>query len=323
MGRPGTPDTSGVDTQAVVIDGFDGVASLRVTAVPVRDPGPTEVRVRVTAAGVGPWDVLTTDGAFAELLGESGHATFPMVLGWDFAGVVEAAGDRSRLEQGQRVAGMTRQPVDGIGCQAGLVTLDDERCVPLPEGVADTDAASLPCCGLTAWQAVAAARLDPGMSLLVVGATGQLGGFATQLAADRGVRVIASVSAPEAAAARALGAAATVDRAEDLVEQVHALVPGGVDAAFDPVGVDTAAAIRDGGRLVRSVTWGPAVAERDIATETLFVDDDRDALGRLVAMLADGTLHARVGEVFALGDARRAYGSLGHGTGKVVLDPSR
>ena len=76
----------------MVIDGYDGLAGLRVDEVEVAEPGPAEVRVAVAAAGIGPWDVFTADGAFAELLDDAELvATFPMVLGWDLAGVIEEA----------------------------------------------------------------------------------------------------------------------------------------------------------------------------------------------------------------------------------------
>ena len=283
-----------------MIDGYDGVPSLRVGSVDVPAPGGGQIRVRVSAAGVGPWDVLTTEGAFAEVLGGSGHAAFPLVLGWDFAGVVVDAGPGSDLRPGERVFGMTRQPIDGIGCHAELVTVMADRCVRVPDRVSDEQAASLPCCGLTAWQALDRSGARDGDTLLVIGAVGQLGGLVTQLAAGRGVRVIASVSSAQAATARRLGAAETVDRDGDLADQVRALIADGVDAAFDPVGVPVGPAIRDGGRFVRAVTWSPEVTERGITTHTLFVEDDRESLRGLGAMLERGALTARVGDSFPL-----------------------
>jgi NADPH:quinone reductase-like Zn-dependent oxidoreductase len=107
-----------MDARAVIIDGYDGPRSLRVGSVDVPAPSGGQIRVRVTAAGVGPWDVLTTEGAFAEVLGDAGHAAFPMVLGWDFAAVVVDAGPDADLRPGERVFGMTRQPIDGVGCHA-------------------------------------------------------------------------------------------------------------------------------------------------------------------------------------------------------------
>jgi NADPH:quinone reductase-like Zn-dependent oxidoreductase len=314
-----------MDARAVIIDGYDGPQSLRVAPVDVPAPSGGQIRVRVTAAGVGPWDFLTTEGAFAEVLGDAGHAAFPMVLGWDFAGVVADAGPGSDLRPGERVFGMTRQPIDGVGCHAELVTLAAERCARVPDEVSDEDAASLPCCGLTAWQALDHAGVRAGDTLLVIGATGQLGGLVSQLAAGRGVRVIASVSSAQAETARRFGAAETVDRDGDLAEQVRAIAAHGVDAAFDPVGVPVAPALRDGGRFVRAVTWSPEVTERGITTHTLFVEDDREGLRRLGAMLERGALTARVGEVFPLGEAGRAYDAVKAGGtgGKVILDPAR
>ena len=317
--------------RAVVIDGYDGLEGLRVEEVAVPAPGPAEVRVAVAAAGIGPWDVFTADGAFAALLGDAEHAaTFPMVLGWDLAGVVEDAGADADLAPGTRVLAMTRQPLSGVGAHAERVTLPAALCVQIPDAVSDAAAATIPCCALTAWQAVEhAGPSGEEPSLLVLGATGQLGGFVTQIAAARGFHVIASVAGDGAAEARALGAAEVVDRAGDVGVQVRELLPGGVAAAFDPVGGEATpqaiAAIRDGGTHLRAVTWAPPAEQRGITTHTLFVQDDRGALGRLAAMLAEGTISARVKEVVPIAEARRAYEAVARGQvgGKLVLDPRR
>ena len=320
--------TNSPTMRAVVIDDYNGVEGMRVAEVPVIAPGDGEVRIAVTAASIGPWDIFTTQGAFAELLGEDEHpSSFPMVLGWDFAGVVEQAGDSADLTPGTRVLGMSRQPLNGIGVHAEQVTVPAELCVPIPEGVDDVHASIIPCCALTARLALDEARLDPsGDTLLVIGATGQLGGFVTQLAASRGHTVIASVASDDADEAHALGAAHVVDRAGDLAGQVHAFLPDGVSTAFDPVGgavtASATAAIRDGGRYVTSVSWAGSVNERDITSRLLFVEENRLALRELAVMLADGLISARLGEVMPLDDARRAYETTAGGpSGKVVLDP--
>lgn len=315
------------DARAVLIDGWDGAQGVRVGRVSVRAPGPGEVRVRVRAAGVGPWDQFTTEGAFAELMDAGAPYAFPLVLGWDLAGVVDAAGPGADLRPGTRVLGMTRQPLTRVGAQAELVTLPAEFCVETPAGLEDVDAACLPCCGLTAWQAVAAAGVEPGEWLLVIGAVGQLGGWVTQLAAAQGVRVIASVGASQAEQARALGADAVVDREADLVAAVREVAAEGVVAAFDPVGGRATApavgAIRDGGRLIRAVTWAQPAAEREIATHTLFVEPDRTVLAALARRLADGRLTARPTEVVALPDAADGYRRLAAGamSSRLVLAP--
>lgn len=314
--------------RAVVIDGYDGVDGVRIAEVPRIPPQNGEVEIAVTAASIGPWDVFTTEGAFAELLGQEEQSTdFPMVLGWDFAGVVDHTGADVDLAPGTRVLAMSRQPLNGIGVHAERVTLPATTCVPIPDGVDDVSAAVIPCCALTAWQALDEAQLDPsGDTLLVIGATGQLGGFVTQLAANRGHTVIASVAADAADEARALGAHYVIDRTGDLAEQVHAHVPEGVSTAFDPVGGEVTAAatpaIRDGGHYITSVSWAGKVDERGITAHKLFVEENRSALRELATMLADGRISARLGEVVQFNEARRAYQVVaGSGsTGKIVLD---
>jgi NADPH2:quinone reductase len=319
-----------MSSRAVVIGSYGGLQSIDVAEVQVAPPRAGEVTVRVEAGAIGPWDVFTADGAFAALLDDSDIAsTFPMVLGWDFAGIVDQAGDEVDLKPGARVMGMSRQPLTGVGVHAEAVTLPAELCVEIPDAVDAADAATVPCCALTAWQAIDEAGLSGDDALLVIGATGQLGGFVTQLAAKRGHTVIASVAAAAAEEATSLGATAVVDREGDVGAQVRELFPDGVAASFDPVGgkatAGAVAALRDEGVQVRAVTWAEPAAERSIETRTMFVQDDRPTLATLGEMLAEGAITARISEVMPLSAARLGYETVVSGSpgGKVLLDPTR
>lgn len=120
------------EARAVIIDDYAGVGGVRIGRVAVADPGLGEVCVKVAAAAIGPWDRFTTEGAFAELLGDASHAAFPMVLGWDLVGTIVAAGEGSDLAPETRVLAMTRQPLTGVGAQSERVTLPAEACAAVP-----------------------------------------------------------------------------------------------------------------------------------------------------------------------------------------------
>ena len=148
--------------------------------MPVPEPGPDDVLIRITVAGINPVDWKVRD--------EYGHA-LPFVLGQDFAGVVVGAGSRvKRYAQDDRVFGIARE--HGAHAEYTLVP-EDGRGQPMahiPDGVGDADAAGLPTAGLTALACIERTNLKAGDRLAIVGVTGAVGQFATQLAKAREAR---------------------------------------------------------------------------------------------------------------------------------------
>lgn len=226
--------------KAAVIEHRGDQGSLKEIATPV--PGAHEVLVRVTAAGVNPIDWKVRD---------RGDRPMPFVLGQDFAGVVSATGDRvTKYREGERIFGLA--PEHGTYAEYTLVP-EDDRAQPvakIPDDVGDADAAALPTAGLTALASLEALEVNDGTTLFIVGATGGVGGFAVQMARDRGATVIGSGSSSNEQFARSLGVDEFVayDRGSE-VEAVRAAHAGGVDAVLDLV--DDADAIKATGELVK------------------------------------------------------------------------
>src|SRR5581483_11437995 len=133
--------------RAVVLDRYGPAELLTVASRSVPEPLPTEIRVKVTAAGVNPVDWKTREGAgMAKVLGQP-----PVVLGWDAAGVVDAVGAGvTRFAVGDRVFGMPWFPRQG-GCYAEFVTAPSRHFARTPRELSDVEAAGLPLAGLTAW----------------------------------------------------------------------------------------------------------------------------------------------------------------------------
>ena len=255
--------------KAVVVEHLNGSGSLK--DIPVPKPGSHEILVRVTAAGVNPIDWKRRDHA---------DEKFPFVLGQDFAGVVSETGAGVRkYREGERIFGVAAGD-DGAYAEYTLAAEDGrEPIAKIPDSVGDADAAALPTAGLTALAAIEALHVGKDTTLLVLGATGGVGGFAVQIARDRGAHVIGTGSAANEAYARSLGVDEFVayDR-QDVGEAVKAAHPNGVDAALDLV--DDADAIkkiatvlRGGGSIVSTIRAADAAwfEQRKIVAQNLYV----------------------------------------------------
>jgi NADPH2:quinone reductase len=222
--------------RAIVVDEFGPPEPLRLGEMPIPQPGPGEVLVAVHAVPVNYVDLLVVAGAYQF------RPVLPFIPGKGPAGVVTALGPGvSRLRIGDRVLAMAEE-----GGYAEAVAVGAEQCHPLPPQMSFVDAASLSLAYDTAWFALRErARVAPGETVLVLGASGAVGEASVQLARALGARVLAGVSRPEKAAAmRAAGADTVIDLScenlrDRLREQVWTATDGrGADVILDPLGGD-------------------------------------------------------------------------------------
>ncbi|MFJ9846475.1 NADP-dependent oxidoreductase [Kitasatospora sp. NPDC101155] len=311
--------------RAVVVRAFGGPGALEVAEVALPGVGAGQVRVRVAAAGVNPVDALTRAGVLAQAgLMAAREVTG---IGWDVAGVVDGVGDKvTGFEPGQRVVGLRDRLDVDLGAYAQFAVLDAGALAPAPTGVDFAQAATLPLNGLTAWQALDLLDLPAGASVLVTGAAGAVGGFAVELAALRGLRVVAVAGAGDEALVRSLGAEWFVPRtAPDLAAAVRELVPGGVDGALDPalLGVTALGAVRGRGVFVAVAGGSEPVGLRGIRVANVWVSADGAALARLSALAEEGRLTLRLAGTLPLERAREAHERLAEGglRGRLVLVP--
>ncbi|MGF6887068.1 NADPH:quinone reductase-like Zn-dependent oxidoreductase [Nocardia sp. GAS34] len=312
--------------RAVVLESFGDSSALRVREVPRPEPLPTEVLVRVHAAGVNPVDWKTrSGGGMAGVLGEP-----PLVLGWDVSGVVEAVGfGVTALRPGDEVYGMPRFP-HTAGGYAEYVTAPSRQFARKPVTANHEQAAAVPLAALTAWQAlVDAADVRAGQRVLVHAAAGGVGHFAVQFAKHLGAQVIATASSRNHDWLRQLGADEVVDyttvRFEDAV--------GDVDVVIDLVGDEhdktssrSLRVLRQGGVIVAvpsgvSPELADAAAELGVRSTPFLVEPDGPALARIADLIDDGQVRVEVAEVFPLEQAAAAHdrGENGRTRGKLVL----
>jgi NADPH:quinone reductase-like Zn-dependent oxidoreductase len=304
--------------RAIWQDRLGGPDVLELTERPRPEPAPTEVLVRVTAAGVNPLDWKTRRGG--AFLGRP-----PFTVGADVAGVVAAISEGvTRFAVGDRVFGMPRFPHEAAG-YAEYVTAPSRHLAPIPSRLGDVEAAALPMAALTAWQSlVDTAHLQPGQRVLVHGAAGGIGHLAVQIAKAHGGYVIGTARASRHAFLRELG----VDEVVDHTRHEPASAVRDVDVVLDLVGGTTAArslpALRDGGLLI-GVSSGTdaahAAAAGRVRVTYLLVEPDHHALEAIAALAADGTLRVHVSRTLPLAQAARAHeiGEAGRTRGKLVL----
>ncbi|MFI5934042.1 NADP-dependent oxidoreductase [Actinoplanes sp. NPDC051494] len=305
---------------------FGGPETLTVEDVERPSPLPTEVLVRVHAAGINPVDWKTRGGTgMAGVLGEP-----PFILGWDVAGVVEEVGfGVTTLAPGDEVYGMPWFP-RAAGAYAEYVTAPSRHFTRKPTTASFEQAAAVPLAGLTAWQAlVDTAAVQPGRRVLITAAAGGVGHLAVQFAKHLGAYVIAVAGSRNQRWLTDLGADEVVDYTTTRFEkEVH-----DVDVVLDLVGdaVDATSTraletLRPGGLLIAvpggvSPDLASAARAAGVRASAFLVEPDGPALARIAALIDDGTVTVEVAEVLPLADVATAHrdAEQGHTRGKIVL----
>ena len=297
--------------------------------LPTPTPGAGEILLRVRAAGLNPFDNHIAAGALEQIM----EHRYPLVLGRDVSGVVEAVGDGvSVVAVGDEVLGHVpfTSPFQA-GTIAEYAVLPADAVTAKPEGLDFVSAAALPLAAGAAQALVDGVHPQPGQVVLVNGASGGVGRFAVQLLAQLGVTVVATASPASADRMRDLGAMDVVDYTVGPVgERVRSLHPHGVDAlinlngwVLEQVPVD---AVRSGG-VVRTVTQVPddaALAARGLTGGQVMASPGRGVLAPLAEQAASGALQVDVFRVLPLEGAQSGLADIeaGRAHGKVAVDLS-
>lgn len=305
---------------------FGGVEKIEQIDAPDPVVGPDSVLIRVRAAGVNPVDAKIRQGGSAERWPHF----FPLILGWDAAGVVEQAGPAvTHIGVGDEVYAYCRKDFVRDGTYAELVSVRAADVVRKPATASWEEAAAVPLAALTAYQLLHdALHVERGDTVLVHGGSGGVGSFAVQLARIAGAHVIATASSANHDFLRELGAAEAIDYNElDFAEAVKESHPGGIDHVIDLAGAGTlersADVVRPRGMAASVlVPQAPAAfAERGIAYRYVFVRPDGAQLTALAELIDTGSVRVVLQEVLALDQATRAHELIesGHTRGKLVL----
>jgi NADPH:quinone reductase-like Zn-dependent oxidoreductase len=301
-------------------------AAIELGDVPTPSATEGTVLIRVKAAGLNAIDNGLASGMMAGMMPHE----YPLVLGRDAAGVVEAVGDGvTDIAVGDEVFGhVLLAPPIQAGTLAEYAVLPAASVVAKPQGLDFVTAAALPLAGAAAAQSVDAVNPQSGQTILVNGADGGVGSYAVQLLAARGVNVIATGTPESAARLRELGASTVIDwTAGSVVDQVREAHPDGIDALVNVAGFDPAqvpaGAVRSGGRIA-STTALPdeqTLSAAGLTGTSIMARPLREVVAPLAEQAANGALKVSVSSVVPLAEATDALGALaaGKANGKIVV----
>ncbi|PNE38229.1 NADP-dependent oxidoreductase [Streptomyces noursei] len=304
--------------KAITTNSYGGPEVLTYSEQPDPKVGPDSVLIRVRAAGVNPVDWKVVAGYLDGMM----HAHFPLIPGWDVAGVVEAVGaDATEYAVGDEVIGYVRKDEVQHGTYAELVAAPVRTLARKPDTLGWQQSAGLPLAGLTAYQSLKRARTKAGDLVLVHAAAGGVGSLAVQIAVAEGARVIGTASERNHDFLRSLGAE-PVTYGDGLADRVRALAPEGVDVALDFVGggaVDVSQEVlKDRSRVV-SIADGEVRAK---GGHMVWVRPDTADLTALAILADAGKLTVPVDAALPLEEAAEAFrlSMAGRARGKIVLE---
>jgi NADPH:quinone reductase-like Zn-dependent oxidoreductase len=303
--------------KAVRFEHYGSVDVLNVVDVPVPVPGPRQVLVQVSAAGINPGEAKIRDG----LLHKQFPATFPSGQGSDLAGVVTALGPGAvGVTVGENVIAYT----DNRASQAEYVLVEAANLAPKPDAVPWDVAGALYVVGATAYAAVRAVATAAGETVVVAGAAGGVGSVAVQLARLAGATVIglASPANHEWLAGKGV---IPVTYGDGVADRIRHAAPT-VDAFIDTQGGDYVQLALELGvspARIDTIANFSAVAEYGVKGDGNSAGASAGTLAQLAGLIAAGQLEVPIAATFPLTDVRDAYRRLagGHIRGKIVLIP--
>ena len=311
--------------KAWIADGYGPPSHLRYGEIETPGVGRGSVRVRMRAAAINPLDVKLITGAVKDFV----PLRAPYVPGMDGSGVIDSVGAGvTEYAPGDTVFGLFS--AGGTLGEFAVISPDASDLARKPDTLDFAHAAAIPGAGLTAMTILRALDLREGQRLLIVGATGGIGLFLTQLARLQGAHVVATARAEDREYIRSLGADDDVDYAAgDVVTQVRKRYPDGVDAVADVINsgkalLATAGALKPGGTLVSSL-YGPEQSAYPNGVNVHYIQNSPQPgdLAELARLASTGKLRIEIGRTYPIVEAPKALSDLTdptkHTRGKLVV----
>lgn len=281
-------------------------APMRMMNLPIPQPGPSDILIRMRGAEVGDWDEMIRTGKWT--MGRP----FPLALGLAGAGMVAAVGGEVKGFVENVAVCVYSYPLYDNGAWAEYMRVPWRYAARAPASLDLARAGAVPIAALTAHETLLdILEVHQEDVVLITAAAGGVGHFAVQIAAHLGAHVVATASRRNHAFVSALGAEAVIDyTSEDVAESILARYPAGVDKALNGAPADTAnrivAAMRDGGHIVDLPGAISEVRPGVRIDSDYVVRGDGARLGLLSRMIDDGRLQVEIEQVVSFEHARRA-----------------
>lgn len=298
--------------KAVRIHAFGGNEALKYEEIERPDPAAGEVLIKVHASSVNPADHKMAAGLFGPL-------PLPLTLGLDFSGTVESVGPGvMKWKAGDAVFGTS------LGSFAEYRVSPQDQLAAKPAGLDHVKAATLPVAALTAWKALfVTGKAQAGQKVLIHGGAGGVGGYAVQLAKEKGLFVAATASAGNQAYLKALGADLPIDYASTRFEEAIKDADLVLDTQGGEIQARSFRALKKGGILV-SIVQPPSreeAARHGVRAELIRNDMNPEALEYIAGLAVAGRLRIEVAGTLPLADIGQAFAlsRTGHTRGKLAL----
>ncbi|MDR9418274.1 NADP-dependent oxidoreductase [Gracilimonas sp.] len=313
--------------KATYIEEYGDLANIKTGELDKPEAKEGEVLIRVRSAGVNPVDAAIARGMLKDaILGK-----FPLIPGWDVAGVVEEVGHSvSRFSPGDEVYAYARRPKIQHGTFAEYVSLPESYIAERPTNISMEESGGIPLVGLTAYQSIFDfGGLKNDQTLLILGASGGVGTLAIQLAKSVGANVIGVASEANHEYMKELGADITIDYKDNhLGEAVKNAHPEGVDLIFHCSRGDSFAQVmetsvlKDGGRVASITNSNPDINE-DIDFKYVFVEPNAEQLEHIAALADNSKIKVPVSETYSLKEVGQALQEIEklHTRGKLIITP--
>ncbi|GGK61132.1 NADP-dependent oxidoreductase [Ornithinimicrobium pekingense] len=303
--------------KAVFYDEYGGPEVLRYGDQPDPKVGPDSVLLDVRASSVNPVDWKITAGYLDAAL----PTYFPVIPGWDVAGVVVDPGASvTEFQAGDEVIGYARMDTVGLGTFAERVAAPVRALARKPRNVSWAEAATIPLAGLTAYQSLEAVGTTGGDTVLVHNGAGGVGTYAVQIATAWGARVLATASPKNHDFLRSLGAE-PLTYGDGLAERIVEAAPDGLDAVVDLVGGDDWMASLPYLRTPERVASVVDVGVKEKGGRYVFVRPDPVHLLALTELVEAGSVKPVIADTFPMERAADAFRSSieGHVRGKIAV----
>ena len=312
---------------AAFIEQYGDLDNIKSGTLEKPEPGEGEVLVRVKSAGVNPVDAAIARGMLKDAI----PGEFPLIPGWDMAGVVEEVGHAARrFSVGDEVYAYARRPTIQHGTFAEYISIPEAYLAETSSTISIEESGGIPLVGLTAYQSIYEfGQLEQDQSLLILGASGGVGTLAIQLAKAVGAHVIGVASEENHEYMKELGADVTIDYNDNHVgEAVKEVQPEGVDLIFHCSRGDSfsqvmeTGVLKEGGKVVSITNSKPDISD-DIDFKYVFVEPNAEQLEHITALVDNGKIQVPVSKTYDLDEVDVALLEIEslHTQGKLIITP--